>query len=70
GKGASARNVPVAPELEALLYENLAARGLPDWHESALDKLLQSAPRLPAARSRPARSTGCCARGSLRSHGP
>ena len=43
GKGAKVRDVPVAPGLEALLDEYLAARGLPGWHECTPDTPLLSA---------------------------
>jgi site-specific recombinase XerD len=48
GKGAKVRDVPVAPELEALLDEYLAARGLQGWHECAPDTPLLSALGVPA----------------------
>jgi site-specific recombinase XerD len=48
GKGAKVRDVPVAPELEALLDEYLVARGLPSWHECAPDTPLLSALAAPA----------------------
>jgi site-specific recombinase XerD len=48
GKGAKVRDVPVAPELEALLDEYLAARGLPGWHECTPDTPLLSALGAPA----------------------
>ena len=43
GKGAKIRDVPVAPELEVLLDEYLAARGLPGWHECPPNTPLLSA---------------------------
>jgi site-specific recombinase XerD len=47
GKGAKVRDVPVAPELETLFDEYLAARGLPGWHECAPDTPLLSALGVP-----------------------
>ena len=48
GKGAKVRDVPVAPEVEALLDGYLAARSLPNWRECAPETPVLSALGAPA----------------------